>query len=116
MSESQERMMEVVEPDDVERFLEICRKWEVEATVVGEVTEDDRLTITWHGETIVDVDPRTVAHEGPVYERPLARPATQDDLQADGVDALARPETGDELAATLLALVGSPNRSCQYDA
>jgi phosphoribosylformylglycinamidine synthase len=109
MSESQERMMAVVEPGDVDRFLEICAKWDVQATVVGEVTADDRLVIEWHGETIVDVDPRTVAHEGPVYERPYARPEWQDAVQADSVDRLPRPVTGDELAETLLTLVGSPN-------
>jgi phosphoribosylformylglycinamidine synthase subunit PurL len=58
---------------------------------------------------VVDVPPRTVAHEGPVYERAYARPDWQDRVQADGVDALARPTTGQELAETLLALVGSPN-------
>ncbi len=107
MSESQERMMAVVEPADVDRFMEICRKWDVQATVVGEVTGDKRLVIDWHGETIVDVDPRTVAHDGPVYERPLARPDWQDEVQARTVDDLARPETGEELAETLLRLVGS---------
>ncbi len=109
MSESQERMMAVVEPADVDRFMEICRKWDVLATVVGEVTEDDRLVIDWHGETVVDVDPRTVAHEGPVYERPYARPDWQDRIQSDGTGGLARPSTGDELADTLLTLVASPN-------
>jgi phosphoribosylformylglycinamidine synthase II len=109
MSESQERMMAVVEPADVDRFLQICARWDVQATVVGEVTQDDRLVIEWHGETIVDVDPRTVAHEGPVYERPYARPDWQDAVQADSVDRLPRPVTGDELAETLLAMVSSPN-------
>ncbi|WP_032919637.1 AIR synthase-related protein, partial [Streptomyces rimosus] len=71
------------EPDKVERFLAICEKWDVTATVIGEVTDGDRLEIFWHGEKIVDVDPKTVAHEGPVYERPYARPAWQDALQAD---------------------------------
>lgn len=107
MSESQERMMAVVAPADVEKFMEICAKWDVQATVVGEVTADKRLVIDWHGETIVDVDPRTVAHEGPVYERPLARPDWQDEVQARSVDDLARPETGEELADTLLRLAGS---------
>ena len=74
MSESQERMMAVVEPDDVERFLEICAKWEVDATVVGEVNDSGRLAIEWHGETVVDVPPRSVAHDGPTYHRPFARP------------------------------------------
>ncbi len=109
MSESQERMMAVVEPGDVEVFMAICRKWDVQAAVIGEVTAGDRLVITWRGETIVDVDPRTVAHEGPVYERPYARPDWQDQVQAADVAELARPATGDELAETLLKLVASPN-------
>ncbi len=84
MSESQERMMAVVEPDHVEDFLAICRKWDVLATVIGEVTAGDRLVIDWHGETVVDVPPRTVAHEGPVYQRPYERPEWQDQIQASG--------------------------------
>jgi phosphoribosylformylglycinamidine synthase subunit PurL len=109
MSESQERMMAIVEPDRVDAFLAICRKWDVLATVIGEVTTDDRLVIDWHGETVVDVPPRTVAHEGPVYQRPYQRPEWQDQLQGNGVDQLARPRNGDELLDTLLRLVASPN-------
>ncbi|MCW2806377.1 MAG: purL [Marmoricola sp.] len=109
MSESQERMMAVVEPDDVERFLAICAKWDVDATVVGEVTDGDRLQIDWHGERVVDVPPRSVAHDGPTYHRPFSRPDSQDVLQADGAEKLARPSSGKELAETLLRLVASPN-------
>nr|WP_278260095.1 AIR synthase-related protein [Nocardioides convexus] len=98
MSESQERMMAVVEPGDIDAFLAITTKWDVEAAVIGEVTETGRLVIDWHGETVVDVPPRTVAHDGPVYERPFARPEWQDALQADGAEALARPSTGEEPA------------------
>ena len=103
MSESQERMMAVVEPGHVDAFMAICRKWDVLATVVGEVTGDGRLTIEWHGETIVDVDPRTVAHEGPVYERPYARPDWQDRVQNNGgrasVPSGHRRRTGRHAAA-----------------
>jgi len=109
MSESQERMMAVVSPDHVDAFLRICGKWDVDATVVGEVTETGRLVIEWHGETIVDVPPRTVAHEGPVYQRPYARPAWQDALQADSTGGLARPGDAVELRATLLTMAASPN-------
>ncbi len=108
-SESQERMCAVVSPENVEPFMAVCRKWDVLATVIGEVAEGDRLTITWHGETVVDVPPRTVAHEGPVYSRPLARPDTQDALIADTSAKLPRPKTPDELRATLLTLLGSPH-------
>ncbi|MGN6331616.1 MAG: phosphoribosylformylglycinamidine synthase subunit PurL [Motilibacteraceae bacterium] len=111
MSESQERMCAVVEPEKLQRFMEICAKWDVLATVIGEVTDTGRLRITWHGDLVVDVPPRTVAHEGPVYERPYQRPSWQDALQADApsADRLARPSTGDELRDTLLRLVSSPN-------
>jgi phosphoribosylformylglycinamidine synthase II len=109
MSESQERMMAVVEPGDVDAFMAICEKWDVEAVVIGEVTDGDRLQIDWHGETVVDVPPRTVAHEGPTYQRPFARPAWQDALQADAAESLPRPTTGEELSATVLRLAASPN-------
>ncbi len=109
MSESQERMMAVVTPAAIDRVLEICAKWDVDASILGEVTDSGRLTIEWEGQTVVDVPPRTVAHEGPVYERPYARPDWQDDLQAAGPSSLARPSAGGELQATLLRMVGSPN-------
>ncbi|GAB4582871.1 phosphoribosylformylglycinamidine synthase subunit PurL [Nocardia sp. IFM 10818] len=107
-SESQERMCAVVAPANVDRFMEICQKWDVTATVIGEVTDGEHLQITWHGETVVDVPPRTVAHHGPVYERPVQRPADQDALNADTAAGLNRPETGDELRATLLKMIASP--------
>jgi phosphoribosylformylglycinamidine synthase subunit PurL len=108
-SESQERMCAVVAPENVDAFMAVCRKWEVLATTIGEVTDGDRLQITWHGETVVDVPPRTVAHEGPIYERPVARPDSQDALIADTSAGLKRPVSGAELRATLLALLGSPH-------
>ena len=110
MSESQERMMAVVEPGDVEAFLAICEKWEVDATVIGEVTDGDRLQIDWHGERVVDVPPRSVAHDGPTYHRPFARPDSQDALQADGAERLAAP--GDRRGAARRPCCGwsaSPN-------
>ncbi|HEY1914004.1 MAG TPA: phosphoribosylformylglycinamidine synthase subunit PurL [Streptosporangiaceae bacterium] len=107
-SESQERMMAVVEPRHVAGFLAVCEKWGVQATVIGEVTGTGRLEMTWHGELIVDMPPGSAADDGPVYHRPLARPARQDALAADDPDALARPSGGAELRAALLALVGSP--------
>ena len=109
MSESQERMMAVVEPGRLDDFLAITDRWDVEATVIGEVTEGDNLVITWHGDVIVDVPPRSVAHDGPTYHRPLERPAYLDGLVADGPDALARPTSGDELRTQLLTMLGSPN-------
>ncbi|MFI6324249.1 phosphoribosylformylglycinamidine synthase subunit PurL [Nonomuraea sp. NPDC050556] len=106
MSESQERMMAVVTPEDIPAFMAICEKWDVPATVIGEVTDTGRLVMTWHGETIVDIPPGTAADDGPVYERPYHEPVGQAALNADVPDKLDRPS---DLRATLLQLLGSPN-------
>jgi phosphoribosylformylglycinamidine synthase II len=107
MSESQERMMAVVEPGRVDEFLAVCAKWDVRAAVIGEVTDAGRLVMTWHGEVVVDIPPGSAA-DGPVYHRPSARPAAQDALAAADPLALPRPAGGPALRADLLALVGSP--------
>ncbi len=108
MSESQERMMAIVTPANVQRFLDICAKWDVQATVIGDVTDTGRLEMTWHGEQVVDIPPGTAAAEGPVYDRPARRPDSQDALAADDAARLPRPASGDELRADLLQLLASP--------
>ncbi len=107
MSESQERMMAVVEPAKVARFLQVCAKWDVRAAVIGEVTGTGRLVMTWHDEVVVDIPPGSAA-DGPVYRRPLARPAAQDALVASPASGLPRSADGAALRADLLALIGSP--------
>ena len=121
MSESQERMMAVVDPERLGEFMAVIDKWDVEASVIGEVNASGRLTIDHFGERIVDVDPRTVAHEGPTYERPYARPSWQDALNADTTDRLERPATAAALGEQVRAVVTSPNQASttwvtsQYD-
>ncbi|HWH26702.1 MAG TPA: phosphoribosylformylglycinamidine synthase subunit PurL [Pseudolysinimonas sp.] len=109
MSESQERMMAIVSPDKLEGFLAVTKKWDVETSVLGEVTDTGRLVITWRGEVIVDVDPSTVAVDGPVYNRPVAYPSWIDAVQADSAAKLARPSDGDGIRAQILQLLGSAN-------
>ncbi len=109
MSESQERMMAIVRPENLDHFLATASKWDVETSVLGEVTDTGRLVIDWAGETIVDVDPRTVAADGPVYDRPIAYPAWIDDAQQNSASDLERPNSGADLRAHVLALLGSAN-------
>ena len=116
LSESQERMCAVVTPGNLDAFMAICEKWAVTATVIGEVTQGDRLVIEWHDEVVVDVPPRTVAHDGPIYERPIAEPATIRTRQA----VTTEPRQTDP-RTTLLDLLGNPNHGSkawvtdQYD-
>jgi phosphoribosylformylglycinamidine synthase subunit PurL len=108
MSESQERMCAIVEPSKIARFLEICEKWDVTVTVIGEVTDGNHLEITWNGELIVDVPPRTVAHDGPVYNRPLAKPAYIDQAAKEVIN-VPIPKSADEIKSTVLKLAATPN-------
>jgi phosphoribosylformylglycinamidine synthase subunit PurL len=112
MSESQERMMAIVTPANVAPFLAICAKWDVPATVIGEVTDTGRLEMTWHGARVVDIPPSSAADEGPVYDRPARRPDSQAALAGDDPGRLPRPvgpDAGHALRADLLLLVGSPD-------
>ncbi len=108
MSESQERMCAIVEPHKLARFLEICEKWDVTVTAIGEVTDGERLEITWNGEIIVDVPPRTVAHEGPVYNRPLAQPTYINEVNSQKV-RVPIPSSANEIKSVVLKLASSPN-------
>jgi phosphoribosylformylglycinamidine synthase II len=109
MSESQERMCAVVEPAKIDAFMAVCKKWDVEAVVIGEVNNSGRLTVEWHGEEIANVPPRSVAHDGPVYERPIARPDWMDVRQASGPENLVRPFSAAEVKQTWLTITGTPN-------
>ncbi|MCW2587514.1 MAG: Phosphoribosylformylglycinamidine synthase 2 [Frankiales bacterium] len=103
-SESQERMLAIVTPDNLPKVLAIAEKWGVIATAIGEVVAGDRLQVLWHGEAVVDVVPGTLADDGPVYERPMSRPADLDALQSASLPPY--PEATKEL---LLQMVASPN-------
>jgi phosphoribosylformylglycinamidine synthase II len=105
-SESQERMLAIVTPGDLPAVLAIAEKWGVLATAIGEVTDGDRLVVTWHDEVVVDVPPGSLADDGPVYSRPIERPADQDELVASPLPGY--PGVGD-LRALLLRMVASPN-------
>ncbi len=129
MSESQERMMAIVPKKSLRKFEDIVNKWEVEYSVLGEVIEEPRLYINWGDEEIVNVPPRTVAHDGPVYERPVAYPSYQDALNAasvhvsgsNGGGLYRANDNSTDLAAQLLQIVTSPNQASkswitnQYD-
>ena len=105
-SESQERMLAIVTPANLPAVLAIAARWGVLATAIGEVTEGDRLVITWHDEVVVDVPPGSLADDGPVYDRPMSRPADLDALQSA---ALPPYPKSTELRDVLLRMVASPN-------
>ena len=114
-SESQERMLAIVRPEDLDAVEEVCSRWEVRASVVGRVTapvaggSGGRLRILdgWDGPVLADVPAASLHEDAPLYERPLAPPADLADLRAASAAALPAPSAADN-AADLLALLVDP--------
>lgn len=108
-SESQERMLLIVTPEHLAEVRRVAGRWGVPATAIGEVTGTGRLTVTWHGQTVADLPPGSLADDGPVYARPMREPADLVLLQADQAETLPRPDGPEELRDTLLRMVATPN-------
>ena len=99
VSESQERMMFSVLPERLEEVLERCAAWDVEATGIGEVIDEQRVQVDYHGTTILDLD-LEFQTEGPLYCRPLQMRAVQ--REPAGTPP-AEPEDYNQLLLDLLA-------------
>ena len=92
ISESQERMLALVSPGDLDAVLAVCERWGVLANVIGRLVEGGRVRARFRGELVADVPARSLADEGPVYHRPLvppARPAAEAAVPLDADPAAA---------------------------
>ena len=90
-SESQERMLAIVEPDGVDRVLELCAKWEVQASVVGKVVEGGALRILdgWEGEELANIPASSLHDDAPLYDRPMEEPDRSGEVDPATLDAPA---------------------------
>jgi phosphoribosylformylglycinamidine synthase len=103
-SESQERMLAIVEPDGLDRVLEICDRWEVRATVIGRVTDGGSLRILdgFDGEVLAEVPAASLHEDAPLYDRPRQAPVEPLGPSADDLPAPA------DVGADLLDLLADP--------
>ncbi|SDL68855.1 phosphoribosylformylglycinamidine synthase subunit II [Glycomyces sambucus] len=108
-SESQERMLLIVDPAKADEVLARAHRWGLLATAIGTVTDTGRLVVDFHGQTVVDVPPKSLADEGPVYNRPLAEPNDLGLIAVDRAETLPRPSTDEEIRQTVLDMAASPN-------
>ncbi|MEA3078267.1 MAG: phosphoribosylformylglycinamidine synthase subunit PurL [Actinomycetota bacterium] len=108
-SESQERMLAIVTPDDLDRVLEVCDKWDVRASVVGRVTGTGRLRVLdgWDGPVLADMPAASLEEDAPKYDRPRARPDAELDALA-ALDPSSLPAPAD-CGADLLDLLVDPS-------
>jgi phosphoribosylformylglycinamidine synthase subunit PurL len=119
-SESQERMLALVAPDRLEEVLAVAEHWGVPASVIGEVAEGEDLVLTRDGELIARLPARSLADEGPTYDRPTTRPAWLDDYASADAESPDVPLA--DLERFVLGFLASPNVASkawvteQYDA
>ena len=103
LSESQERMLLVAKPGREGEVLDICKKWDVDAAVVGRVTGDGFLRVKDKGVVVAEVPARALADDAPKYERPAAAPPYQDHLQSLPLELIPEPKDCNAVLDTLLA-------------
>jgi phosphoribosylformylglycinamidine synthase len=109
VSESQERMLAVVSPGNLEAAQAVCEKWGLRSTVIGEVTSTGRFVVREGDEIVADMPAATLASDAPVYDPAMTRPAYLDEVQSFDPSTLAHPRTAAELGAALLRVLASPN-------
>jgi phosphoribosylformylglycinamidine synthase len=113
-SESQERMLAIITPENLAAVEALCAKWEVRATVVGRVVEPSldakgnavgmlRIRNGFDGEVLAEVPAKALADEAPLYDRPRERPATLDAvLNDDPTNDEPEGSANDDLLALLV--------------
>ncbi|MGY5341685.1 phosphoribosylformylglycinamidine synthase subunit PurL [Paenibacillus glucanolyticus] len=106
LSESQERMLFVVEPKDEAQAREIFDRWGVICAKVGKVTDDGRLKLIHHDEVVGDMPVKALVDECPIYDKPSQEPAYYKEQAV--VDTLRYEEVKD-LGGALKKVLGSPS-------
>ncbi|MCH8040113.1 MAG: phosphoribosylformylglycinamidine synthase subunit PurL [Nitrospinae bacterium] len=106
LSESQERMLLVAKEGKQDEVIALCRKWGIDAAVVGIVTDDGMLRVKDHGLVVAEIPANVLAEEGPRYERLATPPQYQDMLQSLNVDNMPDVKNPTDV---LLSLLGSPS-------
>jgi phosphoribosylformylglycinamidine synthase len=105
LSESQERMLLVAENGREQEVLAVFKKWGLDATVVGQVTDGGLMRVKDHGKTVAEIPAHPLAEEGPVYNRPLAAPAPRVESEKDWF--MFAPQ-GANLTQNFVKLLSSP--------
>ncbi|MDH3306621.1 MAG: phosphoribosylformylglycinamidine synthase subunit PurL [Acidimicrobiia bacterium] len=105
MSESQERMMAFVLPANVDEVLAIAAKWEVDASIVGEVKQGGTLTVRHNGAVIAEIPAASLTEDAPLYHRPSGEPFWLEDLWTNTLEYLQPPDIG----ASLLQMLDAPS-------
>jgi phosphoribosylformylglycinamidine synthase len=105
-SESQERMLALVAPDRLDEVREVCGRWGLASAVLGRLVEGGGLRVTMGGTVVAEVPARSLADDGPVYDRPMSPPSEGGDAVSDDPTFATPPGSARD---ALFAVLGSPN-------
>ena len=100
LSESQERMLVVAHAGREREVVDIFRKWDLDAVVIGRVRDTQRMQVIHNGETVADIPVEALTDEAPRYERPMQSTDSTDSLKQGG--KLKEPGSYTEALRTLL--------------
>ena len=106
LSESQERMLLVARKGTESEIKRIFEKWDLDAVVIGKVTDEQQFHALWHNREVACIPIRALTKDAPVYQRPATLPAYQEQVQQFDLAKLKEPA---DLNAALKQLLGSPN-------
>jgi phosphoribosylformylglycinamidine synthase II len=109
LSESQERMLVVVEPKNVDAIKSVFTKWDLKAEVIGVVTDTGNVDISYHGEQVANIPSKSLALGGdmtPVYQREIREPAYLAELRSFDINSLPDVQDANQILKDLLS---SPN-------
>ncbi len=110
VSESQERMLALVDPKDLPAVLEVAERWETQAAVLGTITSGDTMRVFENGEIVAEMPAGSLADGAPLYERPAEKPGYIDETWADDPELPAPADAGRVLLDLLdLADLGDPS-------
>jgi len=88
LSESQERMLICAKKGTEDKVIEIFKKWDLDAEVIGEVTDSGRMELFWHGEKVADIPVDPVSEEAPILDRPIKEPEYLKEIKDINLDKI----------------------------
>src|SRR5262245_5233509 len=103
LSESQERMLIVAAKGREREVVDIFKKWELDAVVIGHVTADGHLRVKTNGQVVADIPNSALTDEAPVYQRPLSKPETNPPVEIQQLE-----KSNSELQATFMRIIAQP--------
>ncbi|RCL03504.1 MAG: phosphoribosylformylglycinamidine synthase [Candidatus Tokpelaia sp. JSC161] len=115
LSESQERMLMLLKPEQAKKAKKIFQKWGLEFSIIGKTTDNPQLHIFHKNKEIANLPIQALTHEAPEYDRPWIEPEKKTQIESDSVEEVK------ELDKALIKIINSPNQSSrrwvyeQYD-